>query len=255
MPAARTLPELREWHPLNLQLIVFPTDPPAAIQKDWWEQFTHERPSETRQKRIERIDTGLYNDLKLTVTADLQKIAWIIEMQSQVDELPGTLPTLGSYPDIRDRFLNMMTPWLERGCPEIKRLAFTGALTQPVQGHESGYRRLAQYLPAVQIDPSSNDFHYRINRKKSSAWIPGLMLNRLNMWSLARFRFEVQAQVLFESPPAGVLREEHWVCMLQLDVNTDAERMEPLPRDMLSKLFHELVGKATEIAEQGDRPS
>jgi hypothetical protein len=255
MPTTRILPDLNKWLTLNLQLIVFPHDPAAALQENWWERLTHEPTYETRRKRTERIDVGQYNDLHLTVTADLQKIAWSIDAQVRADDPPESLPSIGPYPAVRDRFMEMMTPWLNEGCPEIKRIGFAGTLAQPVSDHEAAYRRLDEYLVAVQVDPGSTDFNYRVNRQKPSDLnIPGLFLNRLSTWSALKMQTSFQAVTQPDIPPSTVLRNDYYVCMLQFDINTPADRMEPLPREMLSDSFRELVNKATEIAEQGDRP-
>ncbi len=43
--------------------------------------------------------------------------------------------------------------------------------------------------------------------------------------------------------------------MMQFDINTSANREQPLSQEVLPDLFRELISKATEVAEQGDRPS
>jgi hypothetical protein len=255
MPTTQILRDLNEWLTLNLQLIVFPTDPAAALRENWWERLTRETTYETRRKKTERIDAGQYNDLHLAVATDLQKIAWTIDTQIRVDDLPESLPTIGCYPAIRDRFREMMTPWLNEDCPPIKRIAFAGVLALPVSDHEAAYRRLDEYLVAVQVDPASSDFNYRVNRKKPSDLnIPGLIVNRLNTWSALKMQTAFQVAAQLDIPPSTVFRNEYYACMLQFDVNTSADYADPLPHEMLPDLFRELISKATEIAEQGDRP-
>jgi hypothetical protein len=41
---------------------------------------------------------------------------------------------------------------------------------------------------------------------------------------------------------------------VELDINTAAERKEPLPKDKLSVLFDELVDLTAEILQRGDVP-
>lgn len=255
MPTTQLLPDLNEWQAMTLQLIVFPIDPAAAVQRDWWEGLTHTPADETRRKKMERIESGKYGDLNLTVAADLQKIAWTIYTEAQVDEVSESLPAIGSYPVIRDRFRDTMAPWLAGDCPQIKRMGFVGALAQPVPDHEAAYRRLDEYLSVVRVDPRSSDFNYRVNRKKPSVLnIPGLIINRLSTWSALRLQAYVQTIVPPGPQQSTLISDARYACMVQFDINTSPDRGEPLPREMLADLFGELVVKATEIAEHGDQP-
>ena len=51
MPTTQLLPDLNEWQAMTLQLVVFPIDPHAAIQRDWWEGLTRTPAEETRARR------------------------------------------------------------------------------------------------------------------------------------------------------------------------------------------------------------
>jgi len=44
------------------------------------------------------------------------------------------------------------------------------------------------------------------------------------------------------------------MCRVELDMNTTAERTEPLPQEGILAVFEELVGLAIEVAEKGDTP-
>jgi hypothetical protein len=41
---------------------------------------------------------------------------------------------------------------------------------------------------------------------------------------------------------------------LELDINTDAERVEPLPAQSLRELYDDLIGMGLEIVQEGDIP-
>ena len=44
---------------------------------------------------------------------------------------PEGLPTIGAYPDVRDRFVAVVNPWLIDKCPPVKRIGFATALALP----------------------------------------------------------------------------------------------------------------------------
>jgi hypothetical protein len=255
MPQARMLPGLNEWQAMNLQLIVFPTNPAAALQREWWEGLTHRAPDESRRRPIERIETGTHNDFNLVATTDIQKISWAINVEIRADSVLDALPVIGDYPTIRDQFRDMMVPWLAERCPQVKRVGFAGTLVQPLADHEASYRRLDAYLATVQVDPKSTDFNYRVNRPKATDLdIPGLIVNRLSTWSALKMQTSLQPVIPTGPTQLTAIQREYYACMIQFDVNTSADREESLNPELLPDLFRELVGKATEIAEQGDQP-
>ncbi len=240
-----------------MQLIVFPADPVAALQRDWWQGLTHRPAEDARRRPIDRFESGRYNDLNLAVATDLQKISWMISAEVRPDTMPEVLPAIGSYPIVRDRFVAMLTPWLAGSCPLVNRIGFAGAIVQPAADHEAAYRRLGEYLSTtVQVDPRSTDFNYRVNRPRTPDLdIPGLTINCLSTWSALNVQSSFRAVLPHGIQHSVALRLDLYACMMQFDINTSANREQPLSQEVLPDLFRELISKATEVAEQGDRPS
>ena len=149
-----------------------------------------------------------------------------------------------------------MNRWLTLdSCPEIQRVAFGAVLLSPVDSKVSGYRQLAAYLPSVTIDPEhSTDLLYQINRPRESATgIPDLKINRLSKWSVAQISTAglvlEPTRILYHDVPQAYL-----ACRLELDINTAAERREPLPRETVSNVWQELLNLGMEIVIDGDQP-
>ncbi len=255
MPQARVLPGLNEWQVWGLQLLVFPTDPATALRQEWWNGLAMGPPEESRRKQFELVETGTYDGFNLTVSVDFQKIAWKVSAQLQADPFPYELPTIGDYPAVRDRFVDMMSPWLAERCPPVQRIGFAGALVLPTADHQAAYRQLDAYLATVQVDPNSTDFTYRVNRPvPSDSDIVHLTVNRIGTWSAVKVNAAIRVAVPGGAiqPPAA--ESKLYGCMLEFDVNTSAEWPGPLPTGRRVDLLRELARKATEMAQQGDNP-
>ena len=65
-------------------------------------------------------------------------------------------------------FAKVMNVWL-KDCPPIIRLAYGAVLLEPVSDRRAGYKRSyrGNILRPIQIDDSSSDFFYQINRPRT----------------------------------------------------------------------------------------
>jgi hypothetical protein len=130
-------------------------------------------------------------------------------------------------------------------------------LVYPVKDRKEGYQELSRYLPAIRVDPDgSEDFQYRINRPRKSRSLDGMKLNRLMTWSVgARRGFFLHLAAGKEAIKADASQSSPaYFCRLEMDLNTEGERLELLPRASSVQLLDELFGFAREIAEMGDVP-
>jgi hypothetical protein len=104
----------------------------------------------------------------------------------------------------------------------------------------------------VQLDTeNSSDFHYQINRRRSSKKIPGLSLNRLSKWAvnIAKFSQLALGPIVQEFViSANDLIFAH----AELDINTVPDNQQPISPEQLPIIFSELIELASEIADQGD---
>jgi hypothetical protein len=252
---SRARPSPNAWRPLQMQLIAFPSAAPISTQQDWWRDVGGQEPAESIRKPRERADTGPLADCSLTLTVDLLKITWTIAPRLDPETPPDSFVALAPYPEARDRFIQLVRPWLSELCPAIRRLGVGAVLIQDTESHADAYRLLDTYLPAIDVDPESTDFLYRVNRRRRShTSIHNLYINRLTSWSAMSFTTTVQSinPGLPTHNRAMAIGEPRFAAMLNLDINSEAEREDDLPLAERSELLDELAALATEIATEGD---
>lgn len=246
----KRLPAIAAWELEFVCLIAFPADPPFFMDQQWWQDLAGEQPADfasTRKKYV-REDRGSFQGVDLSLTVDLHRVVWLARPVSELGDLPGQLPVLGPFREKVDWFVEMLSPWLANLCPPLRRLAFDGKLVQAATTQAQAFQVLASHLPAVKFDPNPNDFLLQINRRrKSSAVVDGLPLNRVSTWSKMNVALAVEPGTLFTWP-------ESCYSALELDINSAPERTEILPPKLLPELFRELASLGVDIAERGDIP-
>jgi len=246
---------LEAWYVESLRLTAFPVGGTALTDISWWFELLGE-PAETKtiQPRVAgQTEVGGFLGAQLTNIIQPSRIDWQLRPPDQ--ELPaGSFPIVGPFLEIVEQFVELMLRWLElKTCPMLQRLAFGAILLHPVESRAAGYRELAAFLPFVELDPDgSSDFHYQINRARSSTLeIKGLKINRLSKWSVGAFQmFDL---TVGKQPGMNVAKGEllH-ASRLSSDINTVPEFPGPLPESQRGPLFQELADLAKEIASEGD---
>jgi hypothetical protein len=247
-------PDPSVWQAQNLGLIAFPVEPQLGVKQDWWRDLTGKEWEGRQDKRREVEEVGEFEGVALKLAIDASKVQWGVFPRISPDAPPTDLPTIGQFVDRTGWFATLMRKWLERA-PAIHRLAFSGALVQPVDNSGVGNDALNRYLRSVDIDPRSTDFVYRINRRVRSRVVPDLEINRLMTWSVTRLVI-VDTEIAVGGGPLGgtqVTKHETDACVLHLDINTvPAPADRTLPGPALPDIFNELVGLGADIAARGD---
>ncbi len=224
------------------------------VEPNWWSDLVGAQPETKTSKpgRGELQEAGPVGDRTLVLSVQPVRVDWFLTPRYE-GSVPPETRWAGRFADTLGVFDALMTRWLGM-CPALSRLAFGAVVFEPVRDKVAGYRRLAEYLPAVRLDPEgSYDFFYQINRPRNSTAIDGLRINRLSRWSVAQFvqlRFTFSRQSI-QSAPAG---EGEQACRIELDISTAPEFASELPRPSLPQIFEELKTLATELAAQGDVP-
>jgi hypothetical protein len=249
VPKKGRLPVASDWQLEFVRLIAFPVSPPVLIDQDWWKDLAGEQPEDfvSTRKKESRDDRGSFQGALLSLTVDFSRITWEVRPLAVVDQF-GNFPTLdGLFREKLSWFVELLRPWLAASCPPLLRLAFYAKLLKPASSAKEAYQVLTDHLPAVKLDSNPNDFLLQINRRTKSEVVHGLPINRLSTWSKMNIAIMIQQGRLFEWP-------DRCYSALELDINTAPERTEGLPRDLLPRLFHELMSLGVDIAEHGDRP-
>src|SRR5271157_274073 len=217
----------------------------------WWADLVGGQPETTTSKpaRGEFQQAGPLSERTLTLSTQPGRVDWFLTPRFE----EGVVPEgrwAGRFSDALEAFVPVMTQWL-RTCPEVTRLAFGAIVYEPAVDKVAGYRRLADYLPSVRLDPEGSfDFFYQINRPRSSTAMENLKINRLSKWSVAAF---VPVRLaLNQGSLHSFVGEGEQACRIELDISTEAERAEELPGANLPSLFEELKNLAVELATKGD---
>lgn len=247
------LPDPSAWQAQVLRLTAFAFQPDSSGPQEWWQTLRGEGPETVvaQPKRDLHQEEGPFQNGTLALKIERRRIDWVLAPRLDPTESTDDIPTLGPFPEALEPFHALTQRWFPLG-PAVERLAFGAVLLQPVGDHRSGYRLLGSYLHAVQMDPESSEFQYRINRRRHSASVADLQINRLCTWSCVRWEGVRMALELgsltAERRPLG----RGYACRLELDINTDPEFPGELPRGQLPKLFAELIDRGREIAARGD---
>jgi len=225
--------------------------------KGWWRDVTGYDPATSNERRVqhgrEREDAGQFGGVDFTLTVEATRTLWTASVDesgpvfSERDDPPTRIPVLGQFLERQRWFRETLANWLSNFPLPVHRLAFIGHLLQQTDGPRAAYERLSQYLRAVDLDPATSDFFYRINRRRKSA-VSEVGINRLTMW---RAHKQAKTWVDSESPHKGPSIEFH-SASFEFDVNTAPEFKEHIPKDRLPALFDELVDCVVEIAAVGD---
>lgn len=251
------LAEIDQWQANSIRLTAFPSPTAEPGKSSWWEEIVGEVP-DTRvdqpRAQAHRVE-GPLGPGTLTLVIQPLRIDWHLGPQKEDDSLPPSAPTIGNLPEIRQLFIDTITPWLElKGLPPIQRLAYGVVVLLPVDDGPAGYEQMSAYLPAIEIDSAgSSDFMYQINRpRESKSGIDDMLINRLSKWSVLKsigsvVRLGSQVLTRFEASDYHAIR-------IELDINTWADFEGDLPTDGLVPLIEEFASLGNEIVERGDIP-
>jgi hypothetical protein len=249
---ATTVIVARELNTEILRLTAFlaPSKPPT--QQTWWADLVGTQPETMASKpgRGESQEAGALGNCTLTLSVQPGRVDWLLTKRLEESVLPET-GWAGPFKETLDLFIKLMTRWLQNS-PPLVRLAFGAIVHEPAQDRVEAYRKLAQYLSDVKIDPErSEDFFYQINRPRRSETIGTLKINRLSKWSagailLARIALDKQQMV---QQPMAIGNHS---LRIELDLNTDPSFAGELPSGELPKLLGELERLALELISKGD---
>lgn len=233
-----------------------------ANGEGWWSKVAGAVPENRNSKpaRGELIEAGFFGGNVLTLSVQPGRIDWFLSPNifPQGDDRSDVgIKSVGEFESTGKMFLTTIMKWLD-DCPAIVRLAYGAVALEPVDNRMAGYVRIAEYLPAVKIDPAgSEDFFYQINRPRESRVIKGMRLNRLSKWSVASYQPLSIAIGVPVGPSGQPLVHSHggtpaMACRAEVDLSTPGGVQDELPHGALPSIFEELVILGAEITRQGD---
>lgn len=248
-----TTSSLSDWKAGQLRLTAFPESPLDPKNTTWWQSLIGEPPEVQifHPKLPEQHEEGPFGSGRLTLRIQPHKIDWLLRSESGDSDILS----LAGFPEFLNNFTKRINLWLENDCPDLSRIAFGAVLLLPAHSRENGYELIANYLPAVKIDPKgSSDFLFQINRqRKSNLDISDLKINRLCKWSISVIRHTLVALDTTISKSKRI-SPDFYAGRLELDINTSQDFQGLLAREHLVRIYKELVDVGKEIVEKGDIP-
>ena len=233
------------WQTQSLRLTVFAILPPSPDSGSiWWSSLVSDAPeTETRQPKLARYQADGQIDVgRLILEIVGNRIEISLSSPDDPTKWPENIPSIGAFQNAKKTFFELGDRFLKT-CPAIQRLAFGARLILPTASPEDTYTTLSKYLPFKLDAKGSADFFYRINRPRRSTSLPEkASLNRLSTW--AALKIQSSGGVLGQSMfPVFELN----FCQIELDINTDANFRDELPKEALPSLLLEMIDLATEI--------
>lgn len=248
---------LGDWYAEELRLSVFLIDAIDPARTHFWEPLLGDAPDEVynrpREQRV-REEGPLLNG-RLRVDVSVNRVDWRLLPAPDIDHHRGLPPVVGSYEVLAQDFRDLMLRWLA-DCPSLHRLGYGSELVLPTGSLPDAYGKLDNLLRRVDVEPeNTRDFLYRINRRRASnCGIEGLKINRISTWSAVQI-IETLVDVSGDGErPPKVTRKPNprGICRLELDINTVPEFHGTLDKDVVPRIFNELVDAGNEIAAEGD---
>lgn len=233
---------------------------PAGDQRLFWESTVGSGPDArtTKPKTGQVEEAGNFEHLelsrpeKLVVASDQARIDWRL-FPANLD-LTSTRPDSLGPPEAIASVLSFLAGRIAQFLPPTKRLAAGMVLSHPQASFEEAMTQLQDFLPDVRIDPRSQDLQYRINRPRHGRLG---RINRISTWAIGVSGL-VQGAVSAAGAQALVLQGQIQLTdvvrtiHLELDVNTDADRVDPIASADVLPVLEELLAAALEIASVGD---
>jgi len=243
----------RPWLTLGVRLTVFPVTPQEG-PADLWEQVVGVAPEtdQNQPKQRLRVQTGPWREGVLQLTVSSDRFVWLAGPSTTVDGLPDF--ENWSVKSVIPDFIGVTRPWLEAVDFGIKRIGFGLHSLISVQDRVLAYRLLEELVPSLRLvkPGAATDLLFQVNRPVSSGVLGDrVRLNRLMKWS-ALFLGRTQVQVTPEGAQTGPVLGGQYAS-LDNDVNTPAERLEPLDKGQLGAIYAELTQLAWENLEVGEK--
>lgn len=249
MTADPTPPAAAPWLAEQLRLTAFAESGRLTpLARDWWKAVTGTPP----EKIIEEPRTGV---VQLQGTVGGKQLLMHADDRFDIRGLfvgpQGEPHARPLYADVLSPFLTLAVKWLKlKTCPPIQRLAFGAVVVLPFAEVENCRNALDGYLPSVDMQETElRDFMYQVNRRRSSNAISDLEVNRLMKWSVHSIR-----QVVLTAGGRITVGEPTHGSKLEVDINSDPDRVGSLEANDLVPLFREFVDLADQIMAEGDCP-
>jgi hypothetical protein len=231
------------WFVWSLRATGFGNGLPGA--RSAWLAVFQEEPEETRTQRngVEQCRGPLARGWLRQLGREHRRVDLVQQAVLPPQADYGAFVTLQSFRTVLEPFTRYAEA-LFKACNPVSRVALGGILKARTSTVSESVGLLRKWLPALQIDDAAEDLVYRINRPTLS---DEMRMNRLGTWSaVLEQRVEISGDGVHQGPPAPTV-------VLEIDINTDANRNEPIPQEKLAKVLEVMTREFSSVALNGDR--
>jgi hypothetical protein len=243
-----------DWQASSLRIALF-TQQALPLTTDVFTAFAGEQPDrqEDRPKEGVRRQIGRMEDAQLCANITPIMVDFVIGPLPQTAEnlMGGVLLTFGELKSELAKFERKVLAWLPKWEVATTRVSLVVQARAPASSTTAAYEILRDNLSSVRVRPGEmSDFNFRVNWKAKTSNIPEGYYNRLTTWNALKFKITAAGGL---GAPEVALQEKDFA-QVEMDINTPAERAEPLPRDKLSAIYKDLFELAIKISDTGEGP-
>jgi len=233
------------WQTEQLRFTFFFAPEHHGLWSDFWTKITASEAEHRNENRLagQIVEQGTWDDKQLVTTHFRDRLDVVIQDGNRAFNLPD----IGAFVETADLFAARVIAAITAPLyATVTRIAFGGVLLQATESKEASYRALSQYLPHVELDETSKDFLYQINRPVFSEVNSAIGINRITKWNgIVGKLIEVDEQ------GTGVVISQH-AYRLEFDVNSAAETAFSGENVASPESLSELLALAKKIAANGD---
>ena len=243
-----------DWQAASLRIALF-TQQALPRTTDVFTAFAGEPPDrqEDQLKAGIRHQVGKLDNAVLRATISPIRVDFILGIpRPTAEELMGEFSlSIGELKAELAKFERKILAWLPRWEIATTRVSLIVQARAQASSREAAYQILRDNLISVRVRPEEmRDLVFRVNWRARTGTIDEGYYNRLTTW---------QALQLMATATTGPGRPELTVqqrdfAQVDMDINTPAERVEPLPRDKLNAIYSEFFQLAVRVAEAGEGP-
>ncbi len=240
------------WKVRSLRLTLFlPSDAAPKVSGLQWEDLTGTKPENVMNRGDQQSQEGPFAPGRLLLQKQVPGRLDLVYAGFPKAEPEAPVATLGAFEPAFETLRDIAHTLFDRVGPPV-RLALGAEMVQSADTALAAYRTLISHMGSATFKLEGGlEFVYQINRPRTSKALPELPINRVTRWNASSWQpvtFELTGGVRVLSGQASV------GAVITTDVNTDAERVTPLPGDSLAALLEELRDLTIEIRDHGDIP-
>ena len=243
------------WHATSLRIVLF-TQQAFPTTSDLFTAFVGEAPDsqEDRPKEGVRRQIGNVDNARLQVTINPVMVDFILTpLPLTAENIMGDLSSmsLGEFDAELAKLERRVLTWLPKWETATTRVSLVVQARAPANSNEEAYVILRDNLTSVRVRPGEmTDLFFRVNWKAKTKTVSEGYFNRLSTWCA----INLKAMASTQPSNAGVIIQDRYFAQMEVDLNTPAERAEPLPREQIPIIYSELFRLAEKIGEGGEGP-